>query len=117
MRPRPTWIAERRVLLVRPDGRRELGHIAIGQPYTLGGADPAARFESHCPVEITGFWSPDHPAIAGGTLAALLGGVHVLHTMLQHFVSLGGRVLDPDDESDIDLAALFGQLFGPVRGE
>jgi hypothetical protein len=33
----PTWIAERRVVIVHPDGRRIPGHIAVGQPYTLAG--------------------------------------------------------------------------------
>ena len=31
------------------------GHIAVGQPYTLAGGDPAASYESHCPSRSTAF--------------------------------------------------------------
>ena len=109
-RPTPIWIAERRVVIVHPDGRRVPGHIAVGQPYTLGGADPAASFESHCPVEIDGIHSRVHPIIGGGTLHALLVAVQFLGAMLHDFISRGGRILDPEDDSDVPLAELFGPM-------
>lgn len=114
-RPPPTWIAELRVVIVHPDGRRVPGHIAVGQPYTLGGADPAASFESHCPVEIDGIHSRVHPIIGGGTLQALLLGVQFLGTMLHDFIARGGRVLDPEDDSDVPLAALFGPMLREIN--
>ena len=113
-RPPPNWIAELRVVIVHPDGRRVAGHIAIGQPYTLGGSDPAGSCESHCPVEIDGIHSRVHPIIGGGTLQALLLGVQFLGMMLHDFVSRGGRVLDPDDDSDVALAALFGPMLREI---
>jgi len=109
-RPAPIWIAELRVVIVHPDGRRVPGHIAVGQPYTLGAADPAASYEAHCPVEIDGIHSHVHPIIGGGTLQALLLAVRFVGTMLHDFVSRGGRVLDPEDDSDVPLEALFGPL-------
>jgi hypothetical protein len=107
--PHP-WIAELRVILVHPDGRRVHGHIAIGQPYTLAGGDPAASHESRCAIEIDGLHSRNHPIIGGGSLQALLLAIDFLRTRLHDFVSCGGRVLDAEDESDLPLAALFGSI-------
>jgi hypothetical protein len=109
-RPPPIWIAEKRVVLVHPDGRRVAGHIAVGQPYTLGGADPAATYESHCPIEIDSLYPAAQPIIGGGTLQALLLGVQFLGTMLHDFMSRGGRVLDPEDDTEIALESLFGPM-------
>jgi hypothetical protein len=112
----PTWIAELRVVIVHPSGKRVPGHIAIGQPYALAGADPAANYESHCPVEITGLHAAKHPIIGGGTLDALLNGVRLLGMILHAFIERGGRVLyadeDADAEGDVDvpLAAIFGPM-------
>ncbi len=109
-RPTPVWIAELRVVIVHPDGRREPGHIAVGQPYTLAGGDPTARVESHCPVEIDGLHSRIHPIIGAGTLQALLLGVRFLGRLLHDHLARGGRVLHADDDSDVALDALFGPL-------
>jgi hypothetical protein len=118
-RPPPIWIAELRVVFVHPDGRRVPGRIAVGQPYTLAGADPAASYESHCPVEIDGVHSRLFPIVGEGTLGALLLGVQFLGSMLHDFVSRGGRVLYPnsdvplaEDDSGVDvpLSALFGPM-------
>jgi hypothetical protein len=106
----PIWLAERRVVIVHPDGRRVQGHIAVGQPYTLGGADPAATYESHCQIEVDSLHFAKHAIIGGGTLGALLLGVRFLGTLLHGFVSDGGRVLDPEDDTEIPLEALFGPM-------
>lgn len=111
----PNWIAELRVVIVHPDGRRVPGHIAVGQPYVLGGGDPADAYESHCPVEIDGIWSRTHPVIAGGTLQALLGGIQLLGTMLHAFIEQGGRVLDADDGSDVPLSSFFGPMLRKIE--
>lgn len=104
--PSPKWIAELRVIIVHPDGRRVPGRIAIGEPYVLGGGDLAEdnHYESHCPVEITGVFA--YPAIGGGTLHALLTAVDVARYMVRTFVESGGRVLDADDGTDVSLDAL-----------
>jgi hypothetical protein len=109
-RPPPDWIAELRVVMVHPDGRRVPGHIAVGRPYTLGDGDPAGSFESHCPVEIDGLHSQRHPIIGAGTIQALLLGVRFLGTMLHNFTSRGGRVLHATDGTDVDLESLFGPM-------
>lgn len=100
----PNWIAELRVVIVHPDGRRVPGHIAVGQPYTLAGADPAASYESHCPVEIDSVYSHTHPAIGAGTLEALVRGIQLLGAMLVAFVEDGGRVLDAEDGRSLSLS-------------
>lgn len=109
-RPEPIWIAEQQVVLLHPDGRRETGHIAVGQPYVLAVGDPTGNYESHCPVEVSGLWSREHPMIGFGTLSALLNGVSFLGIVLHRFVSDGGRVLDAEDGTEVDAAALFGPL-------
>lgn len=109
-RPPPVWIAELRVIVVHPDGRRVPGHIAVGRPYTLAGGDPAANYETHCPIEISDIHPARHPVISGGTLGALVSGVQFLGWLLHDFVARGGRVLDPEDESDVPLEAIFGPL-------
>ena len=111
----PNWIAELRVVIVHPDGRRVPGHIAVGHPYTLGGGDPAASYESHCPIEIDSLYSRAHPAIGGGTLQALLMGVQLLGALLHAFVEDGGRVLDAEDGSDVPLASLFGPMLRKIE--
>jgi hypothetical protein len=112
----PIWIAELRVVIVHPNGRRVPGRIAVGQPYALAGADPASSYESHCPVEITSVYSSAHPIIGGGTLQSLLLAVQLLGTMLHSFVERGGRVLYPEEDRDaegyvdVPLRALFGSM-------
>lgn len=111
----PDWIAELRVVIVHPDGRRVPGHIAVGHPYVLGGGDPGDSDESHCPVEIDSLYSRAHPAIGGGTLQALLNGVELLGGLLHAFIEQGGRVLDAEDGSDVPLESLFGPLFRKIE--
>ncbi|HEY1815362.1 MAG TPA: hypothetical protein VGG74_23600 [Kofleriaceae bacterium] len=91
------------------------GHIAVGQPYTLAGADPTANYESHCPVEIDGLISRAHPIIGGGTLAALLSGIKALGMHLDAFIARGGRVLDPADDSELPLDVMFGSMLRAVE--
>jgi hypothetical protein len=114
MRPTPIWIAEMRVVIVHPDGLRAPGHIAIGQPYALGGADPAANFESHCPVKIDGLGSGVHHVSGGGTLSALLLGIQLLGYLLHDFRARGGRVVDADDGTDVDLDSMFGPFLREI---
>ncbi len=71
---------------------------------------------AHCPIEIDGLHSRVHPIIGGGTLQALLLGVQFLGAMLHDFVARGGRVLDPEDDSDIPLGALFGPMLRSPSG-
>jgi hypothetical protein len=99
-----------RVILVHPDGRRIPGRIAIGQPRTLAGGNPAGDHETLCAIEITSIHSPLQ-LHGGGSLQALLIAIRFAATRLHDFVENGGRVLHPDDESDVDLGLLFGSWF------
>jgi len=55
-----------------------------------------------------------HPIIGGGTLQALLLAVQLVGSMLHDFISRGGRILDPEDDSDVPLAALFGPMLREI---
>jgi hypothetical protein len=99
----PTWIAEQHVVFLRSDGRRIAGRIAVGQPEKTG---PAG---ARCPVTLDGL-EQTGPISGESTLQALLLGVRFLGMRLHDFRSKGGRVLDPADDSDIELSELFGSL-------
>lgn len=100
----PTWIAEERVIFVHPDGRRSPGRIAVGLPVQV---DPA---ESTCPIALDGFHTIPRPIHGGSNLQALMLAVRFLGMRIHDFLSKGGRVLDPDDDTDMQLQAFFGRL-------
>lgn len=101
---------------VHPDGRRVPSHIAVGAPSTLAGGDPAANYESRCLAEI-GDLTTATPVIGFGTLSALLNAVEFLGVVLHAFLARGGRVVDPEGDSDIPLARLFGPLLRDVSSQ
>lgn len=102
----PSWIAERRVVFVHPDGRRSDGRIAIGAPYMVD------IDEARCPVTLDGL-ETFPPQVAGAsTLQALLLAARLAGRRLRDFQERGGRIEYPVDEGggDVDLEALFGSL-------
>jgi len=103
-----TWIADQAVIYLYPSGERSHGRIAVGQPCEID------RVEASCLVWFDGH-DPHAIAIHGAsTLQALLLAVCYLGKRLHDFVSRGGRVLYPDEESDVALDALFGPMFCPA---
>jgi hypothetical protein len=103
----PTWIAERAVVFVHPDGRRRDGRIAVGLPYLV--SDVQAR----CPLILEGL-ETFPPQIAGdSTLQAMLLAIRLAARRLHDFRARGGRIEYPADEGggDVDLDALFGAPF------
>ena len=104
-----TWIAEENVVFLHSDGRRNVGRIAVGSPVQVDAG------EAHCGVALDGFHSPPGPIIGASTLQALLLAVRFLGTRLHDFVAKGGRVLHPDDDSEVPLDALFGALLREAR--
>src|SRR5689334_1996949 len=99
----PTWIAEEPVVFVRADGRRSAGRIAVAQP------ERADTGEARCAVILEGL-ETNLPISGESTLQALLLGLRFLGMRLHDFLSNGGRVLDPEDDSDLQLDVLFGPL-------
>jgi len=100
----PTWVAEEQVVFVHPDGSRRAGRIAVGAPAYV------SPHEAQCAVALDGF-QERIPRISGGSsLQALLLATRFLGWRLHDFVSKGGRVLDPSDDSDLELKSMFGAL-------
>lgn len=97
----PSWIAEKHVVFVHADGRRSVGRIAVGQP------EQVASGEVRCPIALDGL-ERTGPIFGESSLQALLLGVRFLGMRLHDFLSKGGRVLDPEDDSDVGLDESFG---------
>lgn len=97
------WIAEEPVVFLRPDGQRIAGRIVVGQP------ERVETGEARCAVLLEGL-EQTLPIHGESTLQALLLGVRFLGMRLHDFRSKGGRIVDPEDDSDVELEALFGPL-------
>jgi hypothetical protein len=103
----PTWIAERAVVFVHPDGRRRDGRIAVGLPYMVSEA------QARCPLILEGL-ETFPPQIAGSsTLQAMLLAARLAALRLHDFRARGGRIEYPGEEGggEVDLDALFGAPF------
>lgn len=94
-------IAEDHVVFVFPDGRRQPGRIAIGVPESVG------PDEARCTVVLEGM-QPSTRVHGATTLQALVLALRLARQRLHDFVADGGRVLDPEDDSDIEIDAMFG---------
>jgi hypothetical protein len=103
----PTWIAEAQVLFVHADGRRSAGRIAVGHPEQVGSD------EARCPIALDGL-EQVRQIHGASTLQALLLATRFLGMRLHDFLSKGGRVVEPDEDTDVALEAIFGVLLrGP----
>jgi len=103
----PTWIAERAVVFVHPDGRRCGGRIAIGLPYMV------SVEQARCPLILEGL-ETFPPQIAGSsTLQAILLATRLAARRLHDFRARGGRIEYPGEEGggEVELDALFGAPF------
>jgi hypothetical protein len=101
----PTIIAERTVILVHPDGRREPGRVWIGLPEQLD-----AEVMALCPAGVDGLSDGQHPIAGTDTLQALLLATRLAATLLRDFQDRGGQVLHPEDDEPVDLDAYFGTV-------
>jgi hypothetical protein len=99
-----TWIAEEEVVFLHPNGRRVPGRIAVGLPVQVHVG------EADCTIALDGYEQQPGPLKGGSTLQALLLAVRFIGTRLHDFLSKGGRVLNPEDDSDFELEASFGSL-------
>jgi hypothetical protein len=102
-----TWIAEELVIFMDPGGASRRGRIAIGLPELVNG------YEGRCAVSLEGLepgGSPDRVSTGEGTLQALVLALRLAGMRLHDFQVRGGRVLDPQDGSDLPLTTIFGPL-------
>jgi hypothetical protein len=100
------WIASSRFLLVTADGAERVVTARIGRPYDTGGGDWA------CPVEIENFESRGPDVYGADSLQSLCLATSSVRLRLEAFLVKGGKVLDPDDRSEISvsgLTAMFGK--------
>ena len=96
------WIANSRLLLVDGDQVERALIVRIGRPYQ------AADGEWACPVETEGLHGR-HPDICGtDSLQSLCLASSLVRQLLEDFVAKGGKVLHPDDRTEVSLSALFG---------
>jgi hypothetical protein len=100
----PTWIAEEPVVFVYPDGSRKTGRIAIGLPERVDAG------HAQCCTALDGLSPPPGSTFGASPLQALVLALQLTGFELHRFVSLGGRVLDPTDDSAFHLESLFGPL-------
>jgi hypothetical protein len=100
------WIAEQRVVFVHADGRRVAGRIAVAAP-------TQSAENASCVVALDGLAS-SHPIHWESTLQAMLLALQLAGWELHRFTASGGRVLDPDEDTDIPLEAIFGPLLRPA---
>ena len=102
------WIAEAHVILVRPDGRRTPGRIAVGLPVVR-------EQDCACEVVIDGL-EPPRNIYGHDTLQALLLALRFIGMRLDDVCARGLRIeLDGGDGppgTDV-LAAYFGPLLAP----
>jgi hypothetical protein len=96
-----SWIAEQDFLFVHPDGRRCPGRVAVSAP-TASGA------EAHCTVVLEGLLPHEMTMMGATTLHCLFLALWYLQTTLKGFLEKGWRVLDPVNEKEVPVAALFG---------
>jgi hypothetical protein len=97
----PTVIAEQRVVFLFPGGQRRPGRIAIGLPELV------TPDEARCTVVLDGM-QPPTPVHGASTLQALALALRLARTRLRDFVADGGRVLEPEGNSDVGIGAIFG---------
>jgi hypothetical protein len=96
------WIASSRFLLVGTDHTERPLVVRIGRPYAISDSEWA------CPVDTDGLHGR-HPDIHGtDSLQSLCLASSLVRRLLQEFVAKGGKVLHPEDRTEVTLAAVFG---------
>jgi hypothetical protein len=105
------WIAEQSVIFVHSNGHRSLGRIAVGLPIQVDSV------EARCLAVLDGIDRRPIGISGSSTLQALLLAVRFLGMRLHDFLSKGGHVLDPEDDSDTALDGLFGPMLGQFSAE
>ena len=95
-----TEIAVKHVVFVFPNRGRRVGRIAIDQPEWL------TETEACCTLVLDGMQPPSR-VHGATTLQALVLALRLARQRLHHFVADGGRVLDPEDDSDVEIDTLF----------
>ena len=99
-----TWIAEEHVIFLHADGRRVPGRISISMP------ERVSAHEAQCLATLDGVHDKPQPIRGASTMQALLLAARFLGIELYSFLAFGGRVLYPDEDADVPLESLFGEL-------
>jgi len=97
-------VASSRFWCIRPNGDRVLVTAEIGRPYDTGAGDWA------CPVSLRGLYDRLADIYGVDSLQALCLAASLVRKLLTSFVDDGGRVLHPEDESEVDFNATFSGI-------
>ncbi|MGD0948829.1 MAG: hypothetical protein ABSA52_15565 [Candidatus Binatia bacterium] len=97
-------MASGRFWCIRPNGDRVLVTAEIGRLYDSGAGDWA------CPVTLRGLYDRLTDIHGVDSLQALCLAASLVRKLLTSFVDDGGRVLHPEDESEVDFNATFSGI-------
>ena len=95
------WIAEREIVCIGRDGHRQFVGVRVGRPRHIGGG------AWECSIALDGLYERLEPGTGKDSLRALVAGIVALRELLEHYVSEGGRVLSPGDDSELGVHRLF----------
>jgi hypothetical protein len=99
-------IASSEIICVSADGRRLRVTAQVGKPYRT------PEGEWGCHAALVGLHGSLGPVRGEDSLQALSLAISLLRQLLSAFVQDGGKVLNPDDESEVPLDAILGTTTG-----
>ena len=94
-------IAERKLILINPDGNEFPITIYIGKPYRVDGVQWA------CSVEIEGLYKNLSDISGVDSFQSLMLAQRLIYNLLKHFVEDGGKILSVDKTNEVNLNILF----------
>ena len=95
-------IAEKDMILVDPSGERNRFTIQFGKPYRMNDEEWA------CPLHAPALCIGNHDIRGRDSFQALMLAQYFLHFILRMRQQEGMSFLNPEDESIVDVASLFG---------
>ena len=104
------FIAEREWIAVRPTGEQFPLVIRVGKPYRVNDVAWA------CPVEAKGLYKSLADIQGIDSLQALNLALSFLHNLVTGFKEKGGKVLWPEDNTEVDTNELFSSQVGEEPG-
>lgn len=95
------YIAERELVLIKPDGKESVVTIRIGRPYKVDG------LQWSCPVEMEGFHKKLADQSGTDSFQSLMLAQKLIRDLLKYHIEDGGQILSVEDRTPIDIIVLF----------
>ena len=95
------YIAERELVLIKPDGKERVVTIRIGQPYKVD------DLQWSCPVEMEGFHKKLADQSGTDSFQSLMLAQKLIRDLLKYHIEDGGQILSVEDRTPIDIIVLF----------